>query len=298
MKFGLFVLALAAFPIFAQAQQVEVETAAGKVVVEASPEKVAVFDLSAVDDLDALGVPIAGVPDITPPAYLAEAMAGIPIVGTLFEPDLEELAIMAPDLIIAGGRSQSQVEALSEIAPTINMTIAGQTLEDARAYVEAYGKIFGREQAAQSLLADFDAAIADARTVTQGQGEALILLTSGGSVSAYGAASRYGWLHSALGLPEAAPGLTAETHGEAVSFEYIAEVNPDWIFVIDRGTAIGRDDEAPTVTLDNPLVAGTKAAKAGHIVYLDSASLYLASGGIQSMMGIIAEISEAMGAGN
>ncbi|WP_226782798.1 siderophore ABC transporter substrate-binding protein [Oceaniglobus trochenteri] len=295
MKTILATLTAAALPAFAFAQTVDIDTAAGPATVQVAPEKVVAFDLAAVDDLDALGVTLAGVPAIAPPARLADALAGKPTVGTLFEPDFEALAVMAPDLIVAGGRSQKQVGALGQVAPTIDMTIAGETLvDDARARVTAYGAIFGREEAAQTLLDDLDTAMAQAKAAAEGKGDVLILLTNGGKVSAYGDDSRFGWLHTALGLPEAYPDLTAETHGEAVSFEFIADVDPDWLFVIDRGAAIGQEGEAAAATLDNPLVAGTTAAKEGQIVYLDAASLYLVGGGIQSMMGTIEEVTVAM----
>lgn len=296
MKLAVTTLALAAVPALAVAQTVEIETAAGPATVPAAPETVVALDLAAIDTITALGVTVDGVPDIAPPAYLADALASAETVGTLFEPDFEALAVMAPDLIVAGGRSQTQVEPLSQVAPTIDMTIAADDLvAQAQARVAAYGKIFEREAEAETLLADLDAAIADAQAAAEGKGDALILLTNGGKVSAYGDDSRFGWLHTALGLPEAYPDLTAETHGEAVSFEFIADVDPDWIFVVDRGAAIGQEGEAAAVTLDNPLVAGTKAGETGQIVYLDSARLYLAGGGIQSMMGTIEEVATAVG---
>ncbi|MGJ8584169.1 MAG: siderophore ABC transporter substrate-binding protein [Marinosulfonomonas sp.] len=297
MKTMLIATALAALPALAMAQTTEIETAAGKVAVPVAPQSVVTFDLAALDTLSALGVPVAGVPAIAPPDYLSETIEGTPTVGTLFEPDFEALAVMAPDFIIAGGRSQSQVAPLSQIAPTIDMTISGEALlADAQARVKAYGTMFQKEDTAATLLSDLDAALETARSTTEGKGNALIVLTNGGKVSAYGEDSRFGWLHSSLGLPEAYPDLNAETHGEAVSFEFIAEVNPDWIFVVDRGAAIGQDGEAAAVTLDNPLVAGTTAGQNDQIVYLDSARLYLVGGGYQSVMGTIDEVVAAFSA--
>lgn len=295
MKIRIATLVAAALPGLAFGQTVEIETANGPATVPLTPQAVVALDLAAIDTLDALGVTIAGVPNIAPPAYLADALASAQIVGTLFEPDFEALAVMAPDLIIAGGRSQMQVAPLSQIAPTIDMTITGEDLmAQSVARVSAYGAIFDREDEAAALLGDLDTAIAGARDAAAGKGDVLILLTNGGKVSAYGDDSRFGWLHTALGLPEAYPDLTAETHGEAVSFEFIADVDPDWIFVVDRGAAIGQEGEAAAVTLDNPLVAGTTAGETGQIVYLDSARLYLAGGGIQSLLGTINEITTAM----
>ncbi|MBT0956220.1 ABC transporter substrate-binding protein [Alphaproteobacteria bacterium KMM 3653] len=287
-------LAIASLPVIATAQEVQIETAAGAVSVPAAPEAVVTLDLAAFDTLTALGVDVAAVPAVSPPAYLAEALAGKPTVGSLFEPDFEALAVMGPDLIVAGGRSQRQVEPLSKIATAIDMTISGENLlADAKARIEAYGKVFGNEAGADKLLGDLDAAIAQVQSAAEGKGNALIVLTNGGKISAYGDDSRFGWLHTELGLPEAFPELTAETHGEAISFEFIAEVNPDWIFVVDRGAAIGQEGEAAAVTLDNPLVAGTTAGASGQIVYLDSARLYLVGGGYHSLMGTIDEVLAA-----
>lgn len=294
MKTTLIATAFAVLPMLALAQTAEIETAAGVQAVPVGPETVVAFDLAALDTLTVMGVPVAGVPAIAPPAYLADVIDGTPTVGTLFEPDFEALAVMAPDFIIAGGRSQGQVAPLSRIAPAVDMTISGDNLmADARARITAYGAMFQQEDVADALLADLDAAIENARSVTEGRGNALIVLTNGGKVSAYGDESRFGWLHTSLGLGEAYPDLNADTHGEAVSFEFIAELNPDWIFVVDRGAAIGQEGEAAAVTLDNPLVAGTTAGQNGQIVYLESAPLYLVGGGYQSLMGTIEEVVAA-----
>lgn len=287
------VSALCAIPFAALAEEVTVQTYPGPATVPLAPETVVALDLAAIDTLTALGIAVDGVPAFTPPAYLAPAMDGVQTVGSLFEPDFEALAAMAPDLIIAGGRSQSAVEALSEIAPTIDMTIWEDAVAQGRERITAYGAIFGIEAEAAELVASYDAAIAAAREAVAGKGNGLILLTNGGTISAYGDDSRFGWIHQATGLPQGFPDVNAETHGESVSFEFIAEVNPDWLLVIDRAAAIGQDGEAAAVTLDNPLVAGTNAGQAGQIIYLDSAALYLASGGAQSVQIILGQITDA-----
>lgn len=291
MKILVTSLAALGVPGLALAADLTVSTATGDATVPSNPGTVVALDLAAIDALDALGVELAGVPDITPPAYLQGAMEGVARVGTLFEPDYEALAVMSPDLIVAGGRSQTVVTPLSAVAPTIDMTITGEALiDEARARVATYGEIFDRADAAAELTGALDDRIAEVQEAVADKGDALILLTNGGKLSAYGAESRFGWLHAALDLPEAFPELDADTHGEAVSFEFIAEVDPDWILAIDRGAAIGQEGEAAQATLDNPLVAGTKAAQNAQILYLDSAPLYLAGGGIRSLMGTLDQI--------
>lgn len=171
------------------------------------------------------------------------------------------------------------------------MTILGSTgrggddvFAIGRARIAAYGAIFGREAEAAALIAALDAQLAATRAAAAGRGTALIVQTNGPSISVYGGGSRYGWLHDALGIPHAAAGIQAATHGEAVSFEFIRAANPDWLIVIDRAAAIGDNAQGARATLDNPLVRDTAAWRAGRIVYLDSAEIYLADGGFTSLM--------------
>ncbi|WP_172294747.1 siderophore ABC transporter substrate-binding protein [Pseudoruegeria sp. HB172150] len=290
--YGAALAAALAAPAFSQ--DVSVSSYAGEVAAPANPEKVVVFDIAAADTLTALGANIDGLPDPYYVDYLADVAANAETVGTLFEPDFEKLATMAPGLIVAGGRSSAQVEALSAIAPTIDMTIWGENMIDqTRDRIDAYGAIFGLEDKAAELDAALDAKIEEARAAVSGKGNGMIVLTNGGKISAYGDDSRFGWIHQATGLPEAFPDLTAETHGEAISFEFIAEVNPDWLLVIDRGAAIGQAGEAAAATLDNPLVAGTTAGQQGQIVYLSPGPIYIAGGGVTSMTTTLDEIIAA-----
>lgn len=284
----------AAMALPALAQDVTIQTATGEATVPATPETVVVLDVAAIDTIHALGGEIDGVPNNLFIPRLAPVAEGAEVVGTLFEPDFEALAVMQPDLIIAGGRSSAQVENLSQIAPTIDMTIWGDNLMDqARARIDAYGTIFGHQDRAAALTETLEAKLDEARAAVNGKGNALILLTNGGKISAYGAGGRFGWLHNELGLQEAAEGVESETHGEAVSFEFVADINPDWLLVIDRGAAIGAEGEAAAATLDNPLIKKTKAAQNGQIVYLDAASLYIASGGAGSVLTTLDEIIAA-----
>lgn len=278
----------------ALAEDVTIATARGEVTLAGTPEKVAVLDIAAIDTLTALGVMPAGVPDNLYVGYLGEVAAQAQVVGTLFEPDLEALAGMAPDLIIAGGRSSTQVDALSPIAPTIDMTIWEDVVGEGRDRIAAYGKLFGKEEKAAELTATLDAKVAEVKAAVEGKGRALILMTNGPKISAYGKGSRFGWLHDTLGLPEARENLNPETHGDAVSFEFVAEVNPDWILVIDRSVAVGEQGTA-MATLDNPLVMGTTAGQKGQIVLLSPTPIYIAGGGYTSLMTTLDEMLAAFG---
>lgn len=292
---ALCLLALMAGP--ALADPVTIATARGPATVEQSPARVVVFDMAALDTLDALGVRPVGVPENTYLPTLAHVRDGAQPVGTLFEPDFEAVAALDPDLIVIGSRSATQYDALSRIAPTIDMTIDGATrlTEEAKARLAAYGTLFAREDRAAVLSADLDGALARARAAVRDKGDALVVLTNGAKMSVFGPGSRFGWLHDELGLPSAVPTHDEGAHGEAVSSEFIQKADPDWLIVIDRAAAVGQAGENARQTLDNPLVATTAAWKADHLVFLDPTGIYIANGGLRTLTGLLGQVAAAFG---
>lgn len=248
------------------------------------PKTVVVFDLAALDTLDALGIAVRGVPDWAMSGnlekYRGEAYGK---VGSLFEPDFEAVAALEPDLIIIGGRSQRHYAALSELAPVLDLTPDNK---DFRASVkrnaEAIGKLFGKEAEVSERLRKLDATTAHLRDLTASKGRGLVVLTTGGKISAYGPGSRFAEVHDLYGLAAADPTIEATTHGQVISWEYILKVNPDWLIVIDRDAAIGKTETPARALLDNELVNRTKAATTGHVVYLDPVAMYLTSSGLRA----------------
>lgn len=279
----------------AAADPVSLATARGEVTVEASPKRVAVYDLAGLDMLGALGVAPAGAPTKVMLPYLKDDLAKATPVGTIFEPDLEALSALDPDLVVVGGRSAAKYDQMTKLAPTIDMTVGNDLLPEMRTRLIAYGRLFGKEDRAKELVAALDGRIKEVQGIGADKGKMLVLLVNGPKMAAYGKGSRFGWLHEVTGLAEAHPGLATALHGTAVSNEFLAQTNPDWIFVIDRSAAIGSDGVAARQTLDNPLVASTNAAKSGHILYLNAADAYLGSGGYQATMEILDELHKALG---
>jgi iron complex transport system substrate-binding protein len=284
---------VAATPAFAA----DIRTARGVVDIAAPPEKIAVFDIAALDTLDRLGIKPAGLPEKLYLQQLEHLKSGADVVGDIFEPDLEALSALAPDLIILGGRSSTKVEATSQVAPTIDMTMDGDDLvEQAKARLSDYGVLFGKQTEAQTIAAELDGEIDAARAAAAGKGKALIIMTNGPKITAYGQGSRFGWVHATLDLPPAIADVQAATHGEAVSFEFIHKADPDWLIVVDRASAIGSGEQSARATLDNELVAGTTAWKKGQVVYLPAADFYIAAGGVPATRRVMATLREAFAA--
>ena len=269
------------------AGSVKVQTAHGEAVVPQNPERVAVYDLGAVDTLSKLGVKIGASVDSQNLAYLDVPLKDAVKAGTLFEPNYEALNAYNPQLIVIGSRmAKDKVsDELAKLAPTIDMTAQTDNMkESAKARIDAYGRIFGKQAEADALKAEIDKTFADAKAAAQGKGKGLVILVNAGKLSAFGPDSRLGgWIHRDIGVPPADEAIKEGSHGQPVSFEYIKEKNPDWLFVLDRSAAIGEEGQAAREVLNNPLVAQSTAWKKGQVVYLPPET-YLAAGGAQELL--------------
>jgi iron complex transport system substrate-binding protein len=277
---------------------VTVPHAQGEKDVPIDPDTVVVYDMGVLDTIDRLGGDVAGVPTDFVPDFLSEYTGAEYFnAGTLFEPDYEAVAEAEPDLIIVGGRSAEAYEDLDEIAPTIDLSLDyTDLLASVQEQTETLGAIFGEEDEARRALDALDAKIAQVEEQTAGAGTGLVVLTTGGELSAYGSGSRFGGvIHDLLGVEPADTDIEADTHGEAVSFEYIAETNPDWLFVVDRDVATGESEGgAAEQVLDNDLVAQTTAWRSDHVVYLDPVRWYIVGSGLSTLDAMVTQIQESV----
>lgn len=277
--------------------QITISHAQGQTTLACNPQKVVVFDYSTLDTLDQLGVNVVGAPQANLPAFLEKYQGGeYTNVGTLFEPDYEKVNELQPELIIVGGRSAAVYPELAKIAPTIDVTVDQGTFVDSFKHnVTNLATIFGKESAAETKLAALDAAIAGVKEKAAANDQkALIILTTGGKVSAYGHGSRFGIIHDVLGVTPAVPDVTAETHGDAISFEFIRDKNPDILYIVERDSVTVEAGASAQQVLDNELVKATKAAQSGKMVYLEPATWYLANAGLGTLSSMVAEVEASL----
>lgn len=294
MMAGACALALTSLP--AIAAEITVSHAQGEVVLPDVPAKVISFDLATINTLDALGVPVAGVPKVAMPAYLKKyAGDEVEKVGSLFEPDFEAIAAAEPDLIVIAGRSAPKFAELSKIAPTIDLSVTpANFLAGAEENIKKLGAIFGKQEQAKALIDELNASTASLKEKTKNAGTGLLILTTGGKMSTYGPGSRFGAIFDDYGVTPADAGIKADGHGQPISFEYILEKNPDWLFVIDRDAAIGGKGEAAAKLLDNDIVGKTKAWQNKQVVYLDGIALYLVGGGATALKQTVDQLNTAL----
>ncbi|MGE7763866.1 siderophore ABC transporter substrate-binding protein [Peribacillus sp. NPDC096540] len=278
----------------AKSEELTVKHQLGETKVKTNPEKVVVFDMGTLDTLDKLGVEVTAVPHDGLPKYLSKYEGTTENAGGLKEPDFEKINEIAPDLILISGRQSDAYEELSKIAPTVYVGVdTTKYMESFEENVTLLGKIFGKEEEAAKEFASVKENIAALKEKAPTDKKGLIILASGGKVSAYGPDSRFGIIHDVFGIPAVDDKLEVSTHGQSISFEYIAEKDPDYLFVVDRD-AVSGDGAAAKETVENAIVKNTKAYKEGNIIYLDPNYWYLSGGGLESVDSMVKEVSEGI----
>ncbi|MDR8398344.1 siderophore ABC transporter substrate-binding protein [Paraburkholderia sp. USG1] len=290
---------LAVLPPVLHAEEITVHHSQGETRVPVNPKVVAVLDIASLDTLSAIGVNVAGVPTTPYPPYLSKfAGSQYRKVGSLFEPDYEALNALSPDLIIVGGRSAPRYAQVAKLAPTIDLSPDLQhRVDSAIAHAEILGQIFGKQAEVASRVSRLKQSIAALRARTATMGTGLLIMTSGGRISAVGPDSWFGTLYNDFGVRPASSNLDASSpHGQVVSSEFLLRTDPDWLFVIDRDVAIGQAGAPAKQLLDNELVRQTRAWTAGHVVYLDPVTWYIVGDGLTALQRMVDEVSRAVSA--
>lgn len=134
-----------------------VEHARGTTEVPASPMRIVTLEPVELDTSVALGVIPVGTAVLSEaagvPAYLGDAAAGIPSVGTVAEPRIESIAALKPDLILGTETRHSEYyEQLAAIAPTVFMASQSDPWQD---NVRLVGRTLGLEGESEALLGDY-----------------------------------------------------------------------------------------------------------------------------------------------
>lgn len=265
------------------------------------PSRVVLTSHAAADTLDELdleervvGLVKTGVFPEALDAYSGDEYTDI---GSLKEPKMDVIAELGPDLLLFGNRTRAMEPEFAKVADQV---IGGDpdtadTVASNRAKVEEIAGLFGAEDRASEELSEIDEMVAETSAKTADAGTALVLMTSGGKVTGYGPGSRFDLIYNELGMEPAAGDLETEgSHGAPLSWEQIAELDPDHVFVIDRDAAIGNEGEAAAQLLDNPVFNRTSAASEENVHILDGQNWYLVGGGLGVLEDMIDEIDYAV----
>lgn len=277
-------------------EELVVEHRLGEAKVKRNPERIIVFDYATLDTLDKMGIHVIGLPKSNIPSFLEKYKDDkYEDVGTLFEPNFEKIFELEPDVIFISGRQAEVYDELDKIAPTVFLEVDGSNyLDSVTRNLKIIGEIFEKEDFIEGELAKINEEMEKLHGKVKGSGSnALIVMANDGAISAYGEGSRFGVIHKEFGFEPVDKDIEVADHGQNISFEYILQQNPDYIFVIDRAATTGGSVTAEQV-LDNEIIKRTDAYQKDRIVYLSSQIWYVLSGGLGGTKVMIEDVSAAL----
>lgn len=263
------------------------------------PERVAILDMAALDIIDNLGRGDRVVGSAsTSLDYLQDYVDNDAIanLGTIKEADLEAVMACEPDIIFIGGRLSASYDALSEIAPVVYLSTDTElgVVESTRKNATTIATIFGLENEITEKMSGFDTRIETLKATANGQ-NAIIGMATSGSFNVLGNDGRLSLIINEIGFHNIGA-QSASTHGNETSFEFIVETNPDYMFVMDRDSAIGTEGaQLAQEIVENELVMQTDTYKNGHIIYLAHPAIwYTAEGGITALDYMLQDLESAL----
>ncbi len=268
------------------------------------PQRVVAMNWQTVDFLDSIGkgdqiVGIISNAGATPEhleKYFEEG-SDVVQVGSMKEPDMEAIMSLQPDVIFSSDRTEDMYEEFSAIAPTMSAYVDYSMgfMEGYKSLAGKHSQIFGVDGEVDEIIAGYDERITAIAEFAEGK-TALLGIFAGG-LNTLGNEGRASIVVNEMGFENLA-GEEDVNHGNVSSYDAWLEMNPDWMFVLDKDTAVGEEATAAKeqMEVNNEVIAATDAYKNGQIVYLEPGTTwYVADGGITSLDQMITCIEEGIG---
>lgn len=262
-----------------ETDSIEVEDNFGTETVALPPQNVVATDNRTFETLCEWDVELAAAPKPLLPETV-ECWQGDDVVdiGNHREPDLEAIAGVEPSLVVNGQRFGDYHDQIAELVPDAAIVEfepreGEDFFEELKRHTEALGQVFGHEEDAAKLIADFDAAAERAKKAYDPEQKVMAVNTSGGEIGyiAPGIGRTYGPVFDLLGLKPAleVDNASDDHEGDDISVEAIAQSNPDWILIMDRDSAISKEGEQVTpgekLVKDNAALKNVSAVKDGNV---------------------------------
>ena len=273
------------------------------------PQRIAVLDMPALDIVDALGLGdrVVGSAKVTI-EYLTDynpdnSNGAIMNLGTVKTADLEKVAACEPDIIFIGGRLSSIYADLEAIAPVVYLAVDYEKgiVESTKQNARTIASIFGQEAEVDAMFDGFQPRIDALNAVLNGH-DILLAMYNNNAMSIMDTRSQLNILAAELGgnnLGETVGETEKATHGEDASWETIINLNPEYIFVLDRSTATGAAEEGvlgAQEVIENELIRALDCYKEGKIIYfIRHANVwYTSTGGVQALDTMLSDLEAAL----
>ncbi|MGS4989365.1 ABC transporter substrate-binding protein [Roseibium sp. RP-7] len=278
---------LCALPLFAMLASApaiarDVTDSMGTVTVPDAPKRIVVLTNEGTEALLALGVTPVGAANSWNGDpwwdHISDAMDGAGPVGKESAVNLELIAALEPDLILANKQRHEEIyPQLTAIAPTVmSKELRGDWKINFRLYAEALGK----EQEADAAIADYDASVADLREKLGDHlnEEVSVIRFVPGQIRIYQLDSFSGVLLKDIGFHRPA-NQNVEEFAIRTGKESIPDMDGDRIFYFTYDTGDGKGTSLEEEVLADPLWQSLSAVKAGKVHQVSDA-IWNTAGGI------------------
>lgn len=284
------------------------------VEVPQRPERVVALSEPTLDALVTLGVTpvgaVSGRGQSTVPAYLADELEDVPVLGGIAQPNYEAIGRAEPDLILVDGTSINNnadaLDALRRIAPTVYTGYAGG---DWRTNFEITADALGLSDRAAEVLDAYDRRVSDLRArlaARYADATFSIVRWQGGAPSLILKELPAGRALTDLGLRRPpAQDRDGRGHSEPVSLENLDQIDADYLFFgtlggasVDNPEAGGDADaegarDALTTARRTPGFDRLRAEREGHVFPVDG-SAWTSTGGPRLMNRIVDDIESEL----
>lgn len=249
--------------------------ARGTARLAAMPQRVVVLDSGELDEVLVLGLTPVGVATLGGGqlGYLADKIAGVPVIGDINSLNLEAIAAAKPDLILGSKlRADQLYDKLSAIAPTVFSIRPGFPWKE---NLLLAGAALGEETKAVELLNDYQRKADEVKAALNGRSTSVSLVRfMPGKIRLYGNLSFIGVILRDVGLARP-PAQDINELAAEVSAERLDGADADWIFHSSYGP--------PTATAQGGVVNGELwsrlgGVKAGHARPVDDEVWFLGLG--------------------
>ena len=271
------------------------------------PERIAILDMPALDIIDSLGLGdrIVGSAKVTI-EYLTDynpddSNGQILNLGSVKTADMEQVALCEPDIIFIGGRLSASYDALSEIAPVVYLAVDYEkgVVQSTADNAKTIASIFGKEEEIDAKMTDFNARVNKLKDVVEGK-NVLLGMYNNNAMSLMDTNSQLSIIANEMGannLGETVGEVDKPAHGDDASWETILDLNPEYMFILDRSTATGAADEGvlgAKEVIENDLIKTLDVYKDGKIIYfIQHANVwYTSTGGIQALDTMLTDLEK------
>lgn len=220
-------------------------------------------------------------------------------LGNPGQPNYDELAKSKPDVIFASFRQAhtKTLEEMKKAAPNAKIVFISPQNDDYIASIKNntknIGKIFEKQKEAKKLVTQLDDKVAETKKRI-GDESVLFLNVDDKGLKTYGSTGRFGgFLNQDLGIKHADKQMKANSSGILISNEYLNEINPDKLFVIDRTKKANGQSKTIPQSLQNDVIKNSKAIKNDDVTLFEANSWFFGEGGIGLTIDQLKQIQNA-----